>query len=416
MVIDTSSLGLSSEEVADVTVGGVRALDLQPTDGGALSALLQGAPQSGPASVRLQDAAGEWHRLEQEFIYAPPIAPEFERVVALGASLTMGVTGGTPTFEGVQFSPSLLAARGMGAYFPQPLLKPGLFPTLGLDSVGPAPDCRTENVQDFLISAIGEILGDLAYPDGSGFGYELGRMDPELEVHNFAVGGYRLDDYVGTESDDFVPNVLGGFVFDPLAEFGSVLDVSMLEAVEAAEPTLIMSFDLMGNDLLLGRSVSRVEEYLPEILERLAATGAEVFIANAPNPDILEGSIGGEIPDEGGDELAEAYNAVLASEAALYGNVHVVDLKASSDELAELGIEIDGEAHNTQILGGILSFDGLHFSPTGYGLTAQYFLNTIDQVLGTETLPVDLPSIAATDIHTPKAIREAGREPSECWD
>jgi lysophospholipase L1-like esterase len=376
----------------------------------------QGAPEPGAATVAFETAEGSVS-LETDFTYVPPLSPYFERVVAFGASLTMGVMDGTPTYEGVMKGPSLQTARALGAYMPQPLLVPDLFPTVGLDLVGPGPECETANVEEFLTQAIPQILGELAYPDGSGFGYEMGRSDPLLEVRNIGVGGYQLDDVVlGPESDELVQNVLGGFVYAPFADFGVAPDRTMMEVVEDLAPSLLLSFDLLGNDILLGRPATRIAQYLPEVIDRLAATGAEVFIADAPNPDILEGNLGEDIPDEGGEELAEEYNAILGAEAARYDNIHVVPIKEASDGLIADGLVVAGQTYNVQMLGGLLSFDGLHFSDTGYALIAQTFVDAINEALGTEVPPVDIAAVAAEDFHTPEAVLAAGRDPSECWD
>lgn len=413
---DLASTGLSPDEVIAVWVGSVRALFPNEDSDGWLRFLVQGAPEPGPVNVEFETAGGRVP-LGEDFVYASPVSPHFERVVSLGASVTMGVMDGVPTFDGVLVSPSLQTARSLGAYLPQPLLLPDLFPTLGLDMVGPAPDCDTGNVEEFITGAIPLIMSKLAYPDGSGFGYEMGRADPSLEVRNIGVGGYQLDDVVlGPDSDELVQAVLGGFVYAPFLDFGERPDTTMMEVVEQLEPTLVMSFDLLGNDLLLGRSPERIALYLPAVIDRLAATGAEVFLADCPNPDILEGNFGSEVPDEGGEELAEAYNAILRGEADRYDSIHVVPIKETSDAIITGGLAVGDRTYNLAILGGLLSFDGLHFSDTGYALMAQAFVDEINAVLGTDAPDIDMVAIASNDIHSPEAIRETGREPSDCWE
>jgi lysophospholipase L1-like esterase len=245
----------------------------------------------------------------------------------------------------------------------------------------------------------------------------MGRADPSLEVRNIGVGGYQIDDVVlGPDNDELVQSVLGGFVYAPYMDFGERPDATMMEVVEQLEPSLVVSFDLLGNDLLLGRSPDRITQYLPAVIDRLAATGAEVFLADCPNPDILEGDFGGEVPDEGGEELAEAYNAILRAEAARYATIHVVAIKEISDRIVTEGLTVGDHTYNLDILGGLISFDGLHFSATGYALIAQAFVEEINAVLGTDASDVDIVSVAANDIHSPEAVRKTGREPSDCWD
>jgi hypothetical protein len=413
---DLAAAGLSVSDVSAVWVGGVRALLPAEDDDGWLSFRVQGAPEPGPAAVKFDTPEGRVS-LGADFIYAPPHSPHFDRVVALGASLTMGVMDGVPTFEGVLKSPTLQTAAALGAYMPQPLLRPDLFPTLGLDRVGPPPECQTTDVEDFITGAIPQIMGELAYPDGSGFGYEMGRLDPLLVVRNIGVGGYQLDDVVsGPDNDELVQSVLGGFVYAPFMDFGERPEATMMEIVEGLEPTLVVSFDLLGNDLLLGHSPERITQYLPAVIDRLAATGAEVFLANCPNPDILKGSFGGGIPNEGGEELALAYNAILAAEAGRYDTVHVVPIKEASDAITSEGLAVGDSVYNLGMLGGILSFDGLHFGDTGYALLAHTFVTEINAVLGTDVAAVDIAAVADFDIHTPEAVRKTGREPADCWE
>jgi len=412
---DPASVGLAPEDVLEVQVGGVKAIDLAVGEDGWLGFLVQGAPVAGPAQVRLYTATG-YESLETQFEYAPPVSPHFDRVVAFGASLTQGVQDGTPTHDGVMRSPVLQVARSMGAYMPQPVLVPDLFPTVSLDMVGPGPECETEDVETFITQAIPEVLQELSYPDGSGLGYELGRSDPLIEVRNVAAGSFQLDDVLyGADGDELVQNVLGGLAFDPLGHFATPTSRTMLEVVEDLDPTVILSVDLLGNDVLRRRSSEHISELLPPIVERLAATGAEVFLADTPNPEILEGSVGGSSPGEEEAILSQEYNAILVEVAADYPNVHVVPLSARADLMVEEGLLVGDEALNHHMLGGLLSFDGLHFSDSGYALAAQLFVDEINASLGTDMPDVDMGQIVAGDMHTPSAVRSAGREPSDCW-
>lgn len=412
---DPGSVGLSPEEVVDVRIGGVRAIDLAVDEDGWVRFLVQGAPEAGPAAVDLYTEEGH-ETLATPFEYAAPHSPAFDRVVAFGASLTQGVQDGTPTHDGVMRSPALQIARALGAYLPQPVLIPDLFPTVSLEMVGPGPDCDTEDVEEFITQAIPELLQSLSYPDGSGLGYEMGRSDPLLEVRNVSAGSFQLDDILlGADTDELVQNVLGGLAFDPLGDFASPSSRTMLEVVEELEPTLVLSVDLLGNDVLRSRSPEHIAELLPPILERLAATGAEVFLADTPNPDILEGTVGGSTPGEEEALLSFQYNAILVEEAAAHPNVHVVALAARIDELIDEGLAVGDEQLNHHMLGGLLSFDGLHFSDSGYALVAQLFVEEINEVLGVEVTSPSLEPIVREDVHTPSAIRAAGREPSDCW-
>ncbi len=411
VVIDTGSV--PATEVREVWVGGVLALDRIPLDSSHLSVLVQGRDRPGEARVDLVTEAGT-SALGQRFTYTAPIDPAFDRVVAFGASLTQGVMDGTPTHDGVMQSPALMVARSMGAYLPQPVLIPGLFPTLGLDSVGPAPECASQSVVQFIQGAITEVLGELVVP-GEGFAYWVGRSDPDITVRNLAAGNFMVDDMLyGPEVGEIVQNFLGPLSLDPYADFAAGPRWTMIEALERLEPTVVVSFDMMGNDVLNNTPIEEMEANVPPLVERLAATGAEVFLADMPDPAILEGSLGDDPFGDEQSQLAEACNDVLRAEAERYANVHVVPVAARARVFAEDGFASGGQELTADMLGGILSFDGLHFSPTGYAIVADLFVETINATLGTDLPAIDIEAVLAGDPHSPASVLAAGRDPLEC--
>ena len=413
---DVASEGFDPADIVGIDVGGVRALDLR-IDGDSVDVLVQGAPDPGEASVVVTHADGSMDLLDQRFEYLPPEDARFERVVAFGASLTQGVMDAVPTSEGTLDSPALALARVLGAYMPQPQLVPGLFRPLALADVGPPPACSAPNVVAHITDGIAETLPRLARPDDSGFGYEMGRLDPRLEVRNLSAGNYQLDDTVhGPDASEIVQIFLGHLAFDPFGTFGEPSAFTQLDAVEALNPTLVFTTDLMGNDALGsggGRTPpEQIEADLSLLVPRLAATGAEVFIGDMPDVTILPNRIASPDPRVTAD--IELYNAALHRQAAPYPNVHVVPLFAETARLAEEGLEIGEEHLDIRMLGGLLSFDGLHFSATGYGLVAQVFADSIAEVLGVDLPPVDLPGILSRDRHAPRSVLEAGRDPALC--
>ncbi len=413
VLIELTDEGLTPNEVLGVRVGGVSALDLVTTPDNRLSILVQGAPEPGAANIDLV-TADESIRLPQPFTYSPPVDPSFQRVVAFGASLTQGVQDGTPTHQGVMGSPALALARAMGAWMPQPVLVEGLFPTLGLDTVGPAPDCDSANVPDFIRGALTDVLSRLADPD-EGFVYWVGRSDPDISVRNLAAGNFMVDDMLlGPEVDEIVQNFLGPLSIDPYADFAGGSRWTMLEAVERLDPTVIVSFDLMGNDVLNKTPIEVMRANIPLIVDRLAATGAQVFLADMPDPGILKGSLGDQPLGDEEQDLADLCNEALRDAVAPYDNVHVVPLSERAEELATDGVVAGGQALTIDMLGGILSFDGLHFSDSGYALIADLFIDEINATLGTSIPNLNLELVVGGDIHSPSAVREAGRDPLAC--
>jgi lysophospholipase L1-like esterase len=389
-------------------------LDLTVTETGSLSVLTQGSPNPGSVPIRL-DVAGQTILLPAEFTYLENADPLFDRVVAFGASLTQGVQDGTPTHDGVLDSPAMALSRSLGAYMPHPVLVSDLFPTLDLDSVGPAPECDAEDVADFIVASLPDVLSKLVDPE-DGPTYSLGRSDPDIVVRNLAAGNFLMDDMLlGPEGDEIVQNFLGGLSLDPTGDFMASPEITMIEAVEALSPTVIVSMDLMGNDVLNRTPIAEVEPILPVVIQRLAETGAEVFLADMPDPDLLHGVINGSSTSGDDQVLADQYNALLEEEADRYTNVHVVPLASNARALAKNGMWVEDQEINLHMLGGIISFDGLHFSATGYAYTAQLFVEHINAVLGTTVPDVDIVSVVQHDFHTPDAIRAAGRDPTACW-
>lgn len=428
VAIDLELAGWAGGEITEVAVGGVPAFGLRMGEDDRLHATLQGAAEPGEQVLRLSDGA-ESASVDAAFTYDAP-DPAFARVASFGASLTQGVMNATPTFEGVPLGPSLTVARQLGAYLPQPLLVPGLFPTLDLDSVGPPPDCRPADVVRFLTDAVGQVLirirDDSTSPPS--FRYDLGRVSAELAPRNVAAGNFRVGHVLRSPPPiDLVENFLGHLSIDPQAPFGSAIARSQGELMESFEPTLVFSTDLFGNDALIslvGEDAPNIDAMTPaelvdadleELLDRLAATGAEAFIADLPSPTILPLAQGldparlQEVTDR-----VDAYNASLQDHADRHDTVHVVPLAARADDIAQNGLPLAGQLITPDMLGGLLSLDGVHFSDIGYAMTANVFLEEINAVLGTDLAPVDLDAVVEASALSPSALAAAGRDPEEC--
>jgi lysophospholipase L1-like esterase len=227
-------------------------------------------------------------------------------------------------------------------------------------------------------------------------------------------------------------------VFDPHGT-GSV-GTSQLALAEALSPTIVVMADVFYNDvgasLLAGaiidpNLITPLAEYAADLtilLDRLDATGAELFVSNMPRPSILpltkekravmiaEGSSAAEADAAiaATDDLAEQYNAILADEAAARPRVHVVDVASRIAELDQTGVEAGGQLLTVQKFGGLLSLDGVHFTDTGYAMFANAFVDTINSAFGTNVAPIDLDRVVATDRGSPAAIAAAGLDVSAC--
>ena len=428
VAIDLAAAGWTGGDVTDVSLGGVPAFGLRMGDDGRLRATVQGGPSPGAQALRLSD--GEASASVQGAFSYDATEPAFARVASFGASLTQGVMNATPTYEGVPLGPSLTIARQLRAYLPQPLLVPGLFPTLDLDSVGPAPECRPSDVVRFLTDAVAEVLVRIRDDSVSPpvFRYSLGRVSPELAPRNVAAGNFRVGHVLRSPPPaDLVENFLGHLSIDPEAPFGSTLARSQIELLEFFEPTLVFTTDLFGNDALISlvgeeapnidamTPADQVDADLEELLERLAATGAEAFIADLPSPTILPLAQGLDpVGLQQVTDRVDAYNASLYAYAARHDTVHVVPLATRAAEIAEEGLALDDQLITAHMLGGLLSLDGVHFSDIGYAMTANVFLVEINATLDTDVPLVDLDAVAEASALSPRALAAQGRDPEEC--
>jgi len=438
ITLDLTDLAIAADTVESVNVGGVKAYDLTPLENGHLQITVQGAPQSGDAAIELT-TGDTTHTMEHPFHYNPPLSPHFERVVALGASLTQGVQRGTPSKAGAIMSPPAQLARQIGAYHPLPLLHEGLFPQIGVQDLGEPPTCELPSIVTFVIQSFTTVMAQLTDPDTGETGYQYGRIDPDITVHNLAVGGSKLSATLhGPTDDDLGYGFLGHLVYEPYGPFLGDMEDSQATVLETLDPTLIISTDLYGNDIIWGivandnidpsfsTPVDELKEDLRLFVDRMAATGAQVFLADLPKPSMLpvtqkkqaimerDGVTDVVARIETIDAMAVEINAALALEAARFDNVHLVPIASHVATLEVEGLPVGDQLLHTKPFGGLLGLDGVHFTNTGYALVANAFIMTINETLDTDVPLIDLAAVMATDPESPKAIQAAGFDPALC--
>ncbi|MFZ5478295.1 MAG: SGNH/GDSL hydrolase family protein [Myxococcota bacterium] len=306
--------------------------------------------------------------------------------------------------------------------------------------LGPPPDCAVPDIAEFVYDAAQDVVLRLVDPETGEFSYRLARVDPDLAPGDVAVGGTHVAELLDGPTE-LATTILAHLVYDPDGGLADPPPYAQIELVEAASPTIVLSTDLLGNDvinaILMGERIDpaavtpyeEVEPDLREALARLAGTGAEVFVANLPRPSTLpataerkraeveagtatEAEVDARIAEI--DAAGERLNALLADEAAAYPNVHVVDLYAHTADVAANGMEVGGEQLHSGKLGGLLSLDGVHFSDVGYAAVGALFVRAINAELGTEVPEPDLAAIMETDPYALAALREAGIEPDDC--
>jgi len=412
-------------------------LDLEQADA-MVRFIDQGSPTAGLFTLTVE-TYDDVHTFEGVYIHAAAVDPVFHRMAAVGASLTQGVQGGVPTTQGLLSSPGALLARQSGGFLPLPLLVPDLFPSIGATDIGPAPACDVPGVTDFVTAAAMDVLGQLS--DEDGVDLSLGRQDPTLPAWHLAVGGSKVADVVdGPTASNFAAQFLSRLVYAPLVPLEDDLGPSQLERVVDVRPTLILTTDLAGNDVILPLTKpgpidlsqltphEEVAAAAAEAIEVLASTGAVVLVATLPRPTLLplsidkkrrlieEGAPADEVQAvfESVDALTADNNAALVTEAARWDNVHIVDLAAVTEGIHTDGVVVGDQRLYTVKLGGLISTDGVHFSNVGYAVTANAFIDKINAVMGIEVPLVNLEEVASTDPYHPDALRAAGLDPSAC--
>ncbi len=414
---DFSKLGT----IQTVTVGGNRIYDL---DGGpeVITGTLQGAENSGPAEV---DVVGDKGHLNAPgaFTYDPPLAHVPRKWVAFGASLTMGFQSLGLSSHSQTHSGAADVARAAGVYLGLPLFEPTAIPELETTNFN--PQCHQTSSPPALGSYV--IMDPVA-----------ARVDPTLSaLRNLAVGGSTVSDVLNGGVEPAValqenivedPSIAGVDVFNQPGE-------SQIDRIVALDPDVGLSTDLLANDVDgsvvqpddlapdLVTPVSVVAPLLNTMMARLGKLHGQFFIATLPYltfiPGVVElratrlasgmdtaASFDAKIQaiNTGTDQL----NAALVAAMAPYPNLHVVDFHSEAMQELTQGIVVNGQTLTVAQFGGLLSFDGLHFSDTGYGLLANLFIDAMNPVLGTEIPHVDLAALLAQDPYSPTTLRAAG--------
>ena len=420
------------QPIDGVLVGDRVGYDLAQSDG-VLSFTVQGG--SGEQAVTLVDTEGALLLVDGPLVYDAPVDGLFDRVVGIGASLTMGVQDGVPTTDAQLMSPGAQITRAAGADYGIPLLVDPLFPKIGPEHLGPTPDCALPSVGKHVTDAVIDVLGRLNDDEGD-FQYGLGRVDPDMTPHNAAVGGYQISDLT-TGTDEFTKGFIGHLVLDPYGGMDDDIAVSQVQLVLEHDPTLVLSFDTFGNDIIgavvLGNEIEVANitdetaflDAVDRLLVPLGASNAQVFLSNSPRPGLLPAGrllvAESDDPDaaqllvDEADAITVRYNGLLADAARAYDNIYIVDSWAYAEQLNAAGMDVGGQHLDVLRFGGLLSLDGVHFTDAGYATMAQLFLDAIEAELGVAVTPLDLEAIVAADDRSPAALEAAGVDLEGCW-
>ncbi len=421
LVLDVAARGIVAEEVVGVTVGGIEAYDLRADDG-LLTVTVQGGPP-GEAEVVVSTAKETWS--VGALVYEGPVDPLFDRYVAFGASLTQGTRDAVPSASAQLAGPAMAIARSAGAWLSLPMLADPLVP-MGPSDVG--EDCSTPGTVSFIVQGLVGTLELLRDPKSGLTDLARARVTPELRPHNVAVGNatlvFQRIAYDGRAEDVVAQMVARLSIEASGSDLFAPLDQTPLERVLELDPTLLVSFDLWGNDAIYALFGGKGPEEMTPVavlaaeleaqLDVLEASGAEVVLAALPDVTLLPGI--NLDPAELGvvTERVAAYNAAARRLAATRPWLHIAPLDEVVADVAVNGFPVGDEVLTTKALGGLLSLDGLHFTDTGYAMAANVVLATIREELGVEVPDVDVEAVLATDARSPKALLAAG-VPEHCF-
>lgn len=359
---------------------------------------------------------------------------DLTRLVVVGDSLSAGFQSGS-LIESAQVNGyAALIAEQAGVQLPLPLIAaPGVPNVLTLVSPGPPP----------VIAPAPSV--------------SPGRVNPFLQPFNLAVPGHRVQDALTTRPNlpvDSLTDLVLGF---PRTFILGQPPQSQVEQAETLAPTTVIVW--LGNNDALGAAlagnpafltpVASFEASYTEVLNRLAATGATLVVANVPDvtvvpsltpaeevasrvglplsvigpvlgigagdfvtqsglgliPGILANPATGPLPNGAVLTNAEAaavrarvdiFNDIIAEQAAAHDAV-LVDINSLLDRIDERGYVVGGQRLTTNFLGGIFSLDAVHPTNTGYAVVANEFIHALNTQSAAGIPPVNVKSVQRND-------------------
>ncbi len=446
--LDLSGHTVELDAIHSVHFGSVRTYGHSPNPDGSLTVSVQGHPQPGIVDIRIQTADADI-LLSEAFEYQGPVDLRFETVVAIGASITQGVQRGVPSAQGSLNAPPLQVARQLGAYFPIPLLKEDFLPGLRAEDIGEAPACIIPDITQILVSQMGALMPNLTDPETGFFAFWVGREDPDMEVHNLAVGGSNLKEMIEVpDSSNFGTQFVAHLVYEPYAALLDPIENSQIDKLMALDPTLVLSFDLLYNDAVkaivdeavldpsLMTAVDELRPTLDLLVAHMASLQAEVFVADLPGPcvlpaiadlkknlivDLIASGMSNDAAEQEAaercqtiDATAAAYNALLYEQSQLHSWLHLVRITDVVAEIIENGLIIGDHLISLQKFGGLVGLDGVHFTNTGYALLANAFIEHINADLGTKVPLIEIDDVVNADPESTLNLLERGLDASLC--
>ncbi len=383
-------------------------------------------------------------------------AGNFSNVVFLGDSLTAGYQNGSLLDAQQPHGYAPLIAAQANFKIEQPLIAPpGAPAVLQLKSIGPPPvivpmDGTTTGRDNLTIQAT-----DVAVPGHT--------------VHDLIATAPSLVPATGQEKLTYLvlgfPGIQQGVQFTQLQwahqlnpttlilwignNDALVADISGTPAAMTSVADFTTQYTLMMKQLMTTTRANLIVANIPDVTtvayltpgalvlgEYSQITGipaAQLSLLTGVQPTdlvnptglaeisaILQGTQKTPVDDAGALTAAEAatvqqtviaYNQVIAQQVAAAGGT-LVDIYSATNSLHAHPPVILGYPTNTGFLGGLFSLDGIHPTNTGYAITANAFIQTMNAALG-KTIPlVDVSAVAAKDPLFPPNLAHATTSPA----
>jgi lysophospholipase L1-like esterase len=371
---------------------------------------------------------------------APLLAqPSFKKYVAVGDSLTAGFTNGSLVLTHQQFSWPVLLAGQIGTpitSFQQPYItQPGGPAELGLVSLSPvliAPKAAGTGLPANY--ALDRAYDNMAVPGATSVDV-VSRTTGPFEDAILRGKGTQLQQAVSLAptfatlwigSNDVLGAVTNGRAIDgvtmvPLAAFraayaqalgalratgatvvtATIPDVTLAPFASTIPPYVVNPST--GQPVLVGgQTVPLIGPSGPLPAGAKVTLGASSLLAKGVGIPAALGGSGQPLPDEvvlDPAELAiirDRVSAINASirEIAGAASVPVLDLNAFTTDLLTNGREFAGITLNGAFLtGGLVGYDGIHPTETGYAFVANEWVAFLNQQYGTQFQPVELAPI-----------------------
>jgi lysophospholipase L1-like esterase len=367
------------------------------------------------------------------------------RLVVVGDSLLAGFQNGSLRGSQQVHGIAAVIARQAGVPLAQPLIgEPGIPNALQLISVGPPL-----------------VIAPLP-------GQSVGRIDYFTQPTNLSVPGHTVADALSLRPGN-PPQNLTDLILGFPGLFGGI-SRSQVEWAEALQPTTIIVWlgpnDTLGaaldGDASLVTPEAEFRAAYQQLMDRLAATGASLVVANIPDVTtiayltpadqvaaslnvplafvgpllgirsgdyvtpgafaqieaILTGASTGPLsPDvvlDAGEvasiqNATQRFNAFIAAKAN-EKNAALVDTYTLLNTFKTRGLVVNGQRLTTGFLGGIFSLDGFHPTNTGAAATANEFIHAINRKFGNDIPRANIVAIARQDplvlprTHPPSAL------------